>query len=191
MVTLTKTTPTTTLGDDDDGRPARASLWCDTPYDAPPNRPGITGVTTRGDNDDSGGGGGIGRNGLFFQPCHRGDFVVGLLTSGTAAPPGGTFLALDNYCDDGGDAAGKARGSAEDGGGAYAGLARLSDAAAAATATSSYSRSVVPHRRQNDDNTAAAANVTNETTTTPTPDCRRRLGGGIRARINILIDHNT
>jgi hypothetical protein len=29
---------------------------------------------------------------------------VGLLMSGTAASPGGTFLALDNYCDDGGDA---------------------------------------------------------------------------------------
>ena len=83
---------------------------------------------------------------------------------------------------DGGDAAGKARGMAEDGGRAYAGLdsllmppppARLSDAAAAATATSSYSRSVVPHQRQNDDNTAAATNVTNETMTTPTPDCCR------------------
>ena len=56
---------------------------------------------------------------------------------------------------DGGDAVGKARGMAEDGGGAYAGLdsllmppppARLSNAAAATTATSSYSRSVVPHR---------------------------------------------
>ena len=55
---------------------------------------------------------------------------------------------------DGGDAAGKARGMAEDGGGAYAGLdsllmppspARLSNAATAATATSSYSRSVVSH----------------------------------------------
>ncbi len=122
MATVTTLTPTTTLGDDDDGRPVRASLWCDTP--------------------------------------HRGDFVVGLLTSETAAPPGGTFLALDNYCYDGGDAAGKARGMAEDGGGAYAGLdsllmppppARLSDAPTAATATSSYSRSVVPHRRQNDD----------------------------------------
>jgi hypothetical protein len=149
--------------DDDDGRPARASLWCDTPlglssdlYDAPPNGPRITGETTRGDNDDGGGGGGIGRNGLFFQPRHRGDFVVGLLTSGTAAPPGGTFLALDNYCDDGGDAVGKARGRAEDGGVANAGLdgllmppppARLSGAAAAATATSSYSRTVVPHPR--------------------------------------------
>ena len=116
MATVTTLMPMTTLGDDDDGRPARASLWCDTP--------------------------------------HRGNFVVGLLTSGTAAPPGGTFLALDNYCYDGGDAAGKARGMAEDGGGAYAGLdsllmppspARLSNAAAAATATSSYSRSVVSH----------------------------------------------
>jgi hypothetical protein len=47
------------------------------------------------------------RHGLFFQLRHCGDFVVGLLTSGTAAPPGGTFLALYNYCDDGGDAAGK------------------------------------------------------------------------------------
>ena len=172
--------------DDDDGHPTRASLWCDTPlgpssdlYDAPPNGPCITGEMTCGDNDDDGGGGGIGRNGLFFQPRHRGDFVVRLLTSGTAAPPGGTVLALNNYCDDGGDAAGKARGRAEDGGIANAGLdgllmppspARLSGAAAAtATETSSYSRMVVPHphRRQNDDNTAAAANVTNETMTTP------------------------
>jgi hypothetical protein len=31
----------------------------------------------------------IGRNGLFFQPRHCGDFVVGLLTSGTAAQPDG------------------------------------------------------------------------------------------------------
>ena len=180
------------VGGGDDGRPARASLWCDTPlglssdlYDAPPNGPRITGGTTRGDNDDDGsggGGGGIGRNGLFFQPRHRGDVVVGLLTSGTAAPPGGTFLALDNYHDDGGDAAGKTRGRAEDGGGADAGSdgllmppppARLPGAAAA---TSSHSRSVVPHRRQNDGNMAAAANATYETTTTPTADRRRRLG---------------
>ena len=59
------------------------------------------------------------------------------------APPGGTFLALDN---DGGnageDAVGKARGRAEDGGVANAGLdGLLSVAASDATATSSYSRS--------------------------------------------------
>jgi hypothetical protein len=59
------------------------------------------------------------------------------------APPGGTFLALDN---DGGnageDAVGKARGRAEDGGIANAGLdGLLSVAASDATATSSYSRS--------------------------------------------------
>ena len=46
-------------------------------------------------------------------------FTADGTTSGMAAPPGGTFLALDNYCDDGGDAAGKARGMAEDGGGEH------------------------------------------------------------------------
>jgi hypothetical protein len=171
------------VGDDENGCPARASLWCDTPlglssdlYDAPPNGPRITGGTTRG-------GGGIGRNGLVFQPRHRGDCVVGLLTSGTAAPPGECSSHSTTTATKGGNAAGKARGRAENGGGANAGLdgllmppptTRLSGAAAAAT--SSYSRSVVPHRQQNDDNTAAAANATNETTTAPTPNCRRRLG---------------
>jgi hypothetical protein len=113
----------------DNGRPARASIWCNTPlglswdlYAAPPNGPPITGETTRSDNEDGGGGGGIGRNGLFFQPCHRGDFVIRLLTSRTVAPPGGTFLALDNNGVDAGDAVGKARGRAEDGGVANAGL---------------------------------------------------------------------
>jgi hypothetical protein len=32
MATVTTLTPTTTLGDDDDGRPTRASLWCDMPH---------------------------------------------------------------------------------------------------------------------------------------------------------------
>ena len=39
----------------------------------------------------------------------------------TAAPPGGKFLALDKCHDDGGDAAGKMRGWAENSGGADAG----------------------------------------------------------------------
>jgi hypothetical protein len=59
------------------------------------------------------------------------------------APPGGTFLALDNNGGNAGeDAVGKARGRAEDGGIANAGLdGLLSVAASDATATSSYSRS--------------------------------------------------
>ena len=32
METVTTLTPTTTLGDDDDDRPTRASLWCNTPH---------------------------------------------------------------------------------------------------------------------------------------------------------------
>jgi hypothetical protein len=58
------------------------------------------------------------------------------------APPGGTFLALDNDGGNAGNAVGKARGRAEDGGVANAGLdGLLSVAASDATATSSYSRS--------------------------------------------------
>lgn len=84
--------------DDDDSRPARSSLWCDTPlglssdlYDPPPSTGlRITDGTTRAvvtRNND----GIIGRNGLFFQPMHR-----SLPTTGTAPPSGGTFLALEN-----------------------------------------------------------------------------------------------
>jgi branched-subunit amino acid aminotransferase/4-amino-4-deoxychorismate lyase len=58
------------------------------------------------------------------------------------APPGGTFLALDNDGGNAGNAVGKARGRAEDGGVANAGLdGLLSVTASNATATSSYSRS--------------------------------------------------
>jgi hypothetical protein len=32
MATVTTLMPTMKLGDDDDGRPTRASLWCDTPH---------------------------------------------------------------------------------------------------------------------------------------------------------------
>ena len=58
------------------------------------------------------------------------------------SPPGGAFLALHNDGGNAGDAVGKARGRAEDGGVANAGLdGLLSVAASDATATSSYSRS--------------------------------------------------
>ncbi|KAL3798739.1 hypothetical protein ACHAW5_010070 [Stephanodiscus triporus] len=151
--------------DDDDGRrsrPARSSLWCDTPlglssdlYDPPPSAGlRITDGTTRAvvpRNND----GIIGRNGLFFQPMHR-----SLPTAGTAPPSsGGTFLALDNDEDH----------RLEANNAKYDNL--LMPPPPARLAVASTSRSV-PHRRSNDDGAAANLNAT----TTPAADSRRQLG---------------
>jgi hypothetical protein len=181
----------------DDYRAERASLWCDTPlglssdlYDPPPSAGlRITDGDRRYRDADADAvdptnnvGGGIGRNGLFFQPIHHhGDGVVvvpgrSLLTSGAAMPPssGGTFLALENddECAMAGSSPTARDGDADANSDYHLMPPPPARHIVAPSSSTSPSSRLVPHRQSTDDEAAVDA----DTTTTPSFHRRCQLG---------------
>ena len=129
---------------DDNSRPTRASI-VDYVEVASGKRHRPTTTMTVADTvsiDDDEATFGIAAKGTTLSIENRRDDNNGRPTKASIVSPRGTFLALHNDGGNAGDAVGKARGRAEDGGVANAGLdGLLSVAASDATATSSYSRS--------------------------------------------------